>query len=82
MSFNPDSDEVFNKKLSVYAEEKSSHQFCKQMSDALVNLGTKETLSCMARFMVAIASDQGIAIEFDCDLGKVQVEPVQIPQRH
>ncbi len=51
-----------------------NNEFCEQMANALVNLGTKETLSCMARMMVAIAQKQGADLEFDCDLGVVSIE--------
>ncbi len=82
MSFNPDSDEVFDKKLSVHGNGKSNRDFCQQMANALVNLGTEETLSCMARFMSAIAQHQGMALEFDCDLATVQIKPKQLPKKH
>lgn len=82
MSFNPDSDEVLTKKLSVYGNDKPNRDFCQQMANALVNLGTEETLSCMARFMSAIAQHQGVDLEFDCDLAKVQIERKQLPKRH
>lgn len=49
-------------------------EFCEQIGDALVKLGTKETLSCMARMMAAIAQKQGADLEFDCDLGTVSIE--------
>lgn len=52
------------------------------MAQALVQLGTEETLSCMARFMSAVAHNQGVALEFNCDLAKVQIEPKQLPQKH
>ncbi|WP_445769359.1 hypothetical protein [Rheinheimera sp.] len=48
--------------------------FCEQIGSALVTLGTKETLSCMARMMAAIAHKQGADLEFDCDIGTVTVE--------
>lgn len=80
MDFNPDSDECFERKLSVYGNDKPNNDFCQQMADALIKLGTKETLSCMARFMSAIAQDQGVALEFDCDLGTVQIEPKPLPR--
>lgn len=49
-------------------------EFCEQIGKALVDLGTKETLSCMARMMAAVAQNQGADIEFDCDLAVVSVE--------
>lgn len=48
--------------------------FCEQIGNALVTLGTKEALSCMARMMAAVAHKQGADIEFDCDIGTVTVE--------
>jgi hypothetical protein len=48
--------------------------FCEQMADAIVNLGTNEALSCMARMMVAIAQNQNLDLQFDCDLGVVSIE--------
>ena len=44
------------------------------MADAIVNLGTNEALSCMARMMVAIAQNQNLDLQFDCDLGVVSIE--------
>ncbi|MCT8877511.1 hypothetical protein AAEH72_16040 [Shewanella xiamenensis] len=82
MSINHNSDEEFGKELSVYGKDKPNRDFCQQMADALVELGTKETLSCMARFMAAIATNQGVALEFNCDLGKVTIEPKELPPRH
>ncbi|GIA99511.1 hypothetical protein VCSRO136_2359 [Vibrio cholerae] len=35
-------------------------RFCEQMGEALVNLGTTETLSCMARMMCAIAHNESV----------------------
>jgi hypothetical protein len=49
-------------------------EFCDQIAKALIDLGTNETLSCMARMMSAIAQKQGADIEFDCDLAVVIVE--------
>lgn len=49
-------------------------EFCEQIGVALVTLGTKETLSCMARMMTAIAQNQGSNLEFECDLGIVSIE--------
>lgn len=49
-------------------------EFCEQIGAALVSLGTKETLSCMARMMAVVAQKQGADIEFDCDLAVVSVE--------
>ena len=49
-------------------------EFCEQIGKALVDLGTKETLSCMARMMAAVAQNQGADIEFDCDVAIVSVE--------
>jgi hypothetical protein len=51
-----------------------NREFCEQIGAALVNLGTKEAMSCMARMMTAVAQKQGADIEFDCDLGVVSVE--------
>jgi len=48
--------------------------FCEQMANAIVQLGTNEALSCMARMMVAVAQNQALDLEFDCDLGVVSVE--------
>jgi uncharacterized membrane protein YjjP (DUF1212 family) len=52
--------------------------FCAQMGKALLELGTQETISCMARMMAAIAQKQGADIEFDCDLAMVKVERKKI----
>ncbi len=60
----------------------SNRIFCEQMARALVDLGTEETLSCMGRMMCAIASDQGVELEFDCDLGTVSIKPKPIPSTH
>jgi hypothetical protein len=49
-------------------------QFCEQIWAELVSLGTKETLSCMARMMAVIDQKQGVNLEFDCDLGVVSIE--------
>ncbi|EGR0468541.1 hypothetical protein FG064_16215 [Vibrio cholerae] len=62
--------------------EASNREFCQQMADALVALGTEETLSCMARFMSAIAQHQNVTLEFDCDLASVHIEPKQLPNKH
>lgn len=57
-------------------------RFCEQMGEALVNLGTTETLSCMARMMCAIAHNQSVELEFECDLGTVVITPKNLPQVH
>lgn len=49
-------------------------EFCDQMGQALKSLGTKETLACMARMMIAIAHTQGSDLEFNCELGTITVE--------
>lgn len=53
---------------------KNSTEFCENMATALIDLGTNETLSCMARMMSAIAQHQGVDLEFDCDLAIVTIE--------
>jgi hypothetical protein len=53
-------------------------EFCEQIGAALVNLGTNEALSCMARMMIAIAQKNGSDLEFNCDMGSVIVECKQI----
>lgn len=60
----------------------SNKQFCEQMANAIVQLGTEEALSCMGRMMCAIASQQGVELDFDCDLGTVNIRPKSLPQRH
>lgn len=86
MGYNPDSDEVMGKPLSVYKDKQPDTSpnklFCDQMGKALVDLGTEEALSCMARMMCAVASNQGVTLEFDCDLGSVNVKPKSLPQTH
>ncbi|EOX3447536.1 hypothetical protein VCSRO91_2831 [Vibrio cholerae] len=59
--------------------EDSNREFCQQMADALVTLGTEEVLNCMARFMSAIAQHQNATLEFDCDLASVRIETKQLP---
>lgn len=56
----------------------SNREFCEQLGNALVTLGTNETLACMARLMAAIAHRQGADLEFDCDVGVVTVERKEI----
>lgn len=51
-----------------------NEEFCEQMGRALLNLGTKETISCMARLMSAIAQREGTDLVFECDLGKVTIQ--------
>lgn len=60
----------------------ANHEFCEQMGQALVKLGTNEALSCMGRLMCAIAHQHGAELMFECDLGTVTVTPAQIPQKH
>jgi hypothetical protein len=55
-----------------------NNEFCEQIGVALVNLGTKEALSCMARMMSAIAHKQDTDIEFECDLATVTIERQKI----
>jgi hypothetical protein len=54
-------------------------EFCEQIANAIVKLGTNEALSCMARMMAAIAQHQNVDLEFDCDLGVVSIERKEIP---
>ena len=54
-------------------------EFCEQVANAIVELGTKEALSCMARMMAAIAHHQNVDLEFDCDLAVVSIERKEIP---
>lgn len=54
-----------------------NREFCEQIGAAIVTLGTQEALSCMARMMCAIAHDQGVELEFECDLGVVEVTTKQ-----
>ncbi len=78
-----DSEPVLSNKLSVYRESppsphaekpKGNREFCDQIAQALVSLGTEETLGCMARMMCAITTHQGVDLEFNCSLGKVSIE--------
>lgn len=70
-------------KIDEIAKETASNKlFCEQMANALVKLGTEETLSCMGRMMCAIASHQGVELDFDCDLGTVNIKPKTLPQSH
>ncbi|MEF1335965.1 hypothetical protein REH81_04080 [Vibrio rotiferianus] len=78
-----DSEPVLSNKLSVYREStpspdveepKENREFCEQIGQALVSLGTEEALGCMARMMCAIATHQGFDLEFNCSLGKVSIE--------
>lgn len=49
--------------------------FAEQIGVAVASLGPEETIGCMARVMCWIATEHGSAIEFECDLGVVTVEP-------
>ena len=49
-------------------------EFCEQIGAAIIQLGTHEALSCMARMLAAVAQHQGSDIQFDCDLATVTVE--------
>ncbi|NRB79167.1 MAG: hypothetical protein HRU38_10930 [Saccharospirillaceae bacterium] len=53
-------------------------EFCEQMANAIVTLGTEEALSCMARMICAVAQHQGKEIEFKCDIGTVSVQPIDL----
>lgn len=48
-------------------------EFCEQIGNALLTLGTAETLSCMARMMAAIACKADKDLAFDCDIGTVTI---------
>lgn len=56
-----------------------NREFCEQIGAAVAGLGPQEALECMARVMCWIAAENGHAIEFNCDLGVVTVEPT-LPQ--
>ena len=81
-----DSEPGLSNKLSVYREStpspdveerKENREFCEQIGQALVSLGTEETLGCMARMMCAISTHQGGDLELICSLGKVSIERVE-----
>ncbi len=56
-----------------------NREFAEQIGAAVGSLGTEEALSCMARVMCWIATNQGVTIKFECDLGTVSIEPKQPP---
>ncbi|GIU40986.1 hypothetical protein TUM3794_20280 [Shewanella colwelliana] len=58
------------------SNEKS--ELCEALAKSLVALGTKETLSIVSRFLIAIAFHQRISFEFDCTLGKLNVETISL----
>ncbi|XEV12263.1 hypothetical protein ACBZ90_00060 (plasmid) [Vibrio alginolyticus] len=62
--------------------EQKNRAFCEQMAAATVELGTQEALSCMARYMRVIAHDQGISLQFECDLGSLEIQPNEILIKH
>ena len=66
-------------KDTIHANVNDNAEFCEQIGEAMIKLGVKETMSCMARMMVAVAQKEGVDIEFDCDLGAVSVERKNIP---
>ncbi|GIC77137.1 hypothetical protein [Moritella sp. F3] len=57
---------------------KDNGKFCEQMAKAIIELGTEEALSCMARIICAVAQHQGKEIEFHCDIGTVSVQPIEL----
>ncbi|WP_234498151.1 hypothetical protein [Vibrio maritimus] len=63
-------------------KSKQKEQFYQHIVEALAELGTEETLSCMARFMSAVAHQQGTKLEFDCDLAYIHVNPKVTALRH
>lgn len=50
-------------------------EFCEQIGQAILELGTKEAASCMARALIAMATKVGTDVEFNCELGQVLVLP-------
>ncbi|WP_234498067.1 hypothetical protein [Vibrio maritimus] len=63
-------------------KSKQKEQFYQHIVEALVELGTEETLSCMARFMLAVAHQQGTKLELYCDLVYIHVDSKVTALRH
>ena len=71
-------------------------EFCEQIGAAIIQLGTHEALSCMARMLAAVAQHQGSDIQFDClvfrtytlvsrgrkydDIGTSELSPCSFPR--
>lgn len=52
-----------------------NEDFCQQMADAVSKYGASETLSCISRFLLAVACFDGNDMRFTCDLGEVSIKP-------
>ncbi|WP_234498001.1 hypothetical protein [Vibrio maritimus] len=63
-------------------EIKTERAVYQHIAEAFTELGTEETLRCMARFMSAVAHQQGTKLELDCDLVYIHVDPKVTTLRH
>ncbi|MDK9793790.1 hypothetical protein [Vibrio sp. D431a] len=55
--------------------DKREEEFLEQMASALLELGTKKTLSSMARMLCAVATKEQKEMTFTHNLGVVSVKP-------